>query len=342
MRIWLPSIRARSGADVYVERLARALSGHGIEPIVQWLPHWFQYFPWTLRLSPPKGIDIISANSWIAFAFRHHSIPLIATVLHCVAGRGYPQWKSLPQALFHDQLVRRFERASFRAADAVIAISDSTRHELCQDFEVHNICTIPLWINSDVFSPTEAGGRTGSESTRVLIVGNVSRRKGGDLIEPFCKALGQHFQVTVVAGLRGEAPKISDTGARLRFANGLTSEQLVSLYRGADIVVSLSRHEGFGYTALEGMACGKPVCAFNVSGLRDVVVNGTTGLLVEADDTTGLAEACHRLRKDPALATHMGLNGRERATTVFSESRAIEAYLRLFSDLLSRRGRSSE
>src|SRR5690242_13110192 len=109
MKIWLPSIRARSGADIYVQRLAQGLSSHGVEPVIQWLPHYFQYFPWALlNLPPPADTDVISATSWIAFAFRDRSIPLVATALHCVAGRGYPQWKSFPQALFHDQLVRRF------------------------------------------------------------------------------------------------------------------------------------------------------------------------------------------------------------------------------------------
>lgn len=343
MRIWLPSVRARSGADVYVQRLAEGLRAHGAKPIVQWFPHSFQYFPWAmLRLSPPAGTDVIGATSWNAFAFRHHSIPLVATALHCVAGRGYPQWKSLPQALFHDQMVRRFERASFQAANAVVAISDSTRREVSEDFGIRNLHTIPLWIDSEIFSPGPPRTAAGSEPTRVLIVGNMSRRKGGDLIFPFCAALGQNFDVTVVAGLRSERPKVAAHGARLRFISSLTTDQLVAAYRETDIVVSLSRHEGFGYTALEGMACGKPVAAFNVSGLRDVVVNGTTGFLAEVEDVAGLAETCLVLRRNSGLATHMGLKGRERVVSVFTEGRAIEAHLRLYSDLLSSRGRPSE
>lgn len=343
MKIWLPSVRARSGADVYVQRLAEGLRAHGAEPIVQWLPHAFQYFPGAMRrLSPPAGTDVIGATSWTAFAFRHPSIPLVATALHCVAGRGYPQWKSLPQALFHDQMVRRFERASFQAANAVVAISDSTRREVSEDFGIRNVHTIPLWVDSEIFSPGPPRIATASEPTRVLIVGNMSRRKGGDLISPFCDALGPDFDVTVVAGLRGERPKVAAQGAGLHFVSGLTPDQLVAAYRETDIVVSLSRHEGFGYTALEGMACGKPVAAFNVSGLRDVIVDGTTGFLVEVEDVAGLAEVCRALRRDPALATHMGLHGRERAVSVFTEGHAIEAHLRLYSDLLSRRGRPSE
>lgn len=336
MKIWLPTIRARSGADVYVQRLADGLGARGVEPIIQWLPQAFQYAPWALqRLSPPVGTDLIGANSWIAFAFRHHSMPLVATALHCVAGRGFPQWKSLPQAIFHDQLVRRFERASFRAADAIVAISDSTRREVCDDFGVRDVHTIPLWIDTNIFSPGSICSGAGTRPTRILIVGNMSRRKGGDLIEPFCNALGSDFHITVVAGLRGNAPKTTEESARLRFISGLSKDQLVDHYRDADIVISLSRHEGFGYTALEGMACGKPVVAFDVSGLRDVVLNGTTGLLVATDDIAAMANACRTLRENSDMAARMGRNARERAVTVFSEARAVDAHLQLYSDLLA-------
>ncbi|HET6905542.1 MAG TPA: glycosyltransferase family 4 protein [Rhodanobacteraceae bacterium] len=341
MRIWLPSIRARSGSDVYVERLADALRAHGAEPIVQWFPHAYQYFPWALCREPaPRNTDVINANSWIAFAFQRKPTPLVATALHCVAGRGYPEWKSLQQAFFHDHMVRRFERASFLAADAAVAISESTRKEVCQDFHVHNIRAIPLWVDVDDFSPGDFPIEGHQELTRILIIGNMSRRKGGDLIGPFCEALGGEFKVTVVAGLRGQALRVAAHGAKLQFKSGLTKAQLINAYRSTDIVVSLSRHEGFGYTALEGMSCGKPVVAFNASGLRDVVVHGQTGLLTPIGDVTAIAKACRLLRQQPETARTMGQHGRQRAITEFTADRAIDAHLRLYSELLSR-GRST-
>lgn len=338
MRVWLPSIRARSGADVYVERLAQGLRKGGAEPIIQWLPHAFQYAPWLLaQLAPPVGTDVIDANSWIAFAFRRHRIPLVATVLHCVAGRGYPQWKNWRQAVYHDQMVRRFERASVRAAGAIVAISDSTRQEVQEDYGVSDARVIPLWTDTAVFSPGPCAEAPSPDTTRVLIVGNLSRRKGGDLIQPFCDALGPCFDVTVVTGLRDVAPARAPGNASPRFTSGLTRAQLVDAYRAADIVASLSRHEGFGYTALEGMACGKPVVAFDVSGLRDVIVDGETGLLVPADAVAALAACCHHLRDNPGLARRLGIHGRERATTTFAEDRAIDAHLKTYAGLLSRR-----
>lgn len=337
MKIWLPSIRARSGADVYVQRLAQGLRERGVEPVVEWLPHSYQYAPWLLRARPtPPGVHLINAVSWIAFAFGRRGVPLIATALHCVAGRGYPQWKSFPQMLFHDQFVRRFERASFDAADAVVAISDSTCEELREDFDVIRVNSIPLWVDTEVFSPAPNAQKTCTPHTRVLIVGNMSRRKGGDLVVPFCEALGLDYDVTVIAGLRGERPKASAYSAGLRFASGLTTERLVAAYRDTDIVVSLSRHEGFGYTALEGMACGKPVVAFDVSGLRDVIVNGSTGLLAPVENVGALAACCRKLREHPAQAHVLGQAGLQRAVSVFAKERAIDAHLQLYAELLAK------
>lgn len=338
MKVWLPSIRAHSGADVYVERLARGLRARGAAPVIQWLPHAFQYAPWALAyLTPPANTDVIDAGSWNAFAFRRHRIPLVATVLHCVAGRGYPQWKSWAQAIFHDQMVRRFERASLRAASATITISDSTAREVREDYGVANTRVIPLWIDAGVFSPGSRTRAAGPGITRVLIVGNLTRRKGGDLIRPFCGALGPGFDVTVVTGLRAGALPRPGSCATLHFVSRLSQVQLVDAYRDADIVVSLSRHEGFGYTALEGMACGKPVVAFDASGLRDVIADGETGLLAPVGAIDALAEHCRRLRDDRDLAQRLGGQGRVRAVTVFAEERAIDAHLQLYSGLLSAR-----
>ncbi|HET6807308.1 MAG TPA: glycosyltransferase family 4 protein [Frateuria sp.] len=338
LKIWLPAIRALSGGDVYVRRLAAALSKAGAEPIVEWLPHNYQYFPQLLRRHrKPTGADLVDANSWVAFSFRRPDLPLVATALHCVYKRGYPRWKSLPQAIYHDYLVGGFERRSFCEADATIAISQSTHDEVLEDFSPRHIQTIPLWVDVERYTPTNAPMATTSRQSRILIVGNMSRRKGGDLIAPFCNALGQDFEVTVVAGLRGETPAVSPRGASLGFLKGLSESELVGQYQKTDIVVSLSRHEGFGYTALEGMACGKPVVAFRVSGLKDVIEDGGTGLLVDVDDVAAMARACQALRADPTRAKELGAHGRERSVRHFSESAAAAAHLELYQSLLDTR-----
>jgi len=337
LRIWIPSIRAKSGADVYVKRLAGELAARGHEPVVEWFSHKYQYAPWLLKKrAPPGGIDIIHANSWNAFAFARHGLPLVVVALHCVYRRGYPQWKSLAQAIFHDQMVGRFEKRSFRCANAVLAISESTRSELIEDFGLEDVKSIPLWIDTDLYSPGNPAAQPCGTKMRVLIVGNLSRRKGGDMIIPLCEALGPDYEVTVVAGLRGAKPSTSERGASLEFVCGLSEQQLIDTYRHADIVASLSRHEGFGYTALEAMACGKPVVAFDTTGLRDVIAKDRTGFLVPTGDIAAMAAACETIKTRPELAREFGNAGRRRSIDLFSPAKAIAEHIELYMDLVTK------
>lgn len=336
LKIWLPAIRAKSGADVYVTRLANELSRRGHQPTVEWFPHYYQYAPWLLRkAAPPTGTQLVHSNSWYAFAFKRTGIPLVSVVLHCVYRRGFPEWKSASQAIFHDHFVGRFERWSFSMSDHVLAISSSTEAEVVADFGVRNISTIPLWVDTDAFRPTvDADCTTDEPRTRVLIVGNMGKRKGGDLISRFCEKLGPKFAVTVIAGLRGVPPQVSAHGAELTIISGLSESDLIKYYQSTDIVASLSRHEGFGYTALEAMSCGKPVVSFDVSGLRDVVANGVCGFLVPKEDITSMAETCRNLSLDPMLRQRLGQNGRAIAQTAFGADTAVDAHLRLYNRLV--------
>jgi glycosyltransferase involved in cell wall biosynthesis len=152
-----------------------------------------------------------------------------------------------------------------------------------------------------------------------------------DLLQALSSLLGDRFAITVVGGLRGGR---GAGCAGIDYRQGLSLTELVHEYQQADIVVSLSRYEGFGYTALEAMACGKPVVAFDVVGLRDVVADCETGLLAGVDDVATLAALCKRLATHPDEAEAMGRAGRVRATDWFGKSAAVEAYIELYRSLV--------
>jgi D-inositol-3-phosphate glycosyltransferase len=81
---------------------------------------------------------------------------------------------------------------------------------------------------------------------------------------------------------------------------------LSTWYRAADVVVVPSRSESFGLVALEAAACGVPVVATAVGGLRTVVVDGVTGLLTPTRTADAFAEAIGRLLADPVRAAALG------------------------------------
>jgi len=89
---------------------------------------------------------------------------------------------------------------------------------------------------------------------------------------------------------------------------------------------------------LEAMMAGKPVIASNVGAIPEIVIEGETGVLVDAGDEAGLADAVDRLVKDDELRRAMGQNGRRRAERVFGVAAMVERTEALYADLMAGAG----
>ncbi|RVP81289.1 glycosyltransferase family 4 protein, partial [Sinorhizobium meliloti] len=110
---------------------------------------------------------------------------------------------------------------------------------------------------------------------------------------------------------------------RIRFLGNVSHKELVAAYHDADIVVNPSLSESFGISVVEGMACGIPVVGTRVGGMCESILDGHTGMLVEADAPGELSQALITVLDDPARARGMGTEGRERAVALYSwEARA--------------------
>jgi glycosyltransferase involved in cell wall biosynthesis len=101
----------------------------------------------------------------------------------------------------------------------------------------------------------------------------------------------------------------------------VADEDLPALYSDALCFVYLSRYEGFGLPPLEAMACGTPVICANNSSLPEVV--GDAGVMLDADDVQGVAEAIHQLAGSGALREELSRRGMQRAS-LFNWDRCAE------------------
>lgn len=99
---------------------------------------------------------------------------------------------------------------------------------------------------------------------------------------------------------------------RVRFLGTLVPEDLPEVYSSANVTVLPSSTESFGMVLLESMACGTPVVASNLPGVREVVVDNEDGILVEPGDVAALARAI-RHACDPGENRRLGARGRARA-----------------------------
>jgi len=109
-----------------------------------------------------------------------------------------------------------------------------------------------------------------------------------------------------------------------------------ALLNRASVVVVPSRCEPFGLVALEAGQMARPVVAFRVGGLPEIVADGRTGLLVDEGNSAALAAAILRLLLNPGEAAEMGRRARERAKT-FSAVRYADAFVALYRRLASPR-----
>jgi starch synthase len=334
LTVWFPAVRSGSGAQVFVMRLASALNSAGHRAIVQWLPHSIEVAPSLLKFLPvPAGVDIVHANSWNGYAVQRRGIPLVVTEHHDVMDPAYFEYKSLLQDVYHRFAVDRWMKKSFYCADAVTAVSQHTASTLrCQrDIDAR---VISNWVPTERFAP-ELGALPHDPSApfKLFFVGNFSRRKGGDLLPRLADALGEGFQIRCTAGMRS-SPNFT-ANDRIHFLGRLSESDLIREYQGCNAALVPSRYEGFGYAALEAMACGKPVIGFRCAALAEVVGEEGLPLLAEIDDLTALVEICRQLAEDRRAANCAGAAGRQRAMDLYSEARAVASYLSLYDELLA-------
>jgi len=179
---------------------------------------------------------------------------------------------------------------------------------------------------------------------RVAFVGQLEPHKGVlELLAAARRFLAERPRATLT--ILGEAPDHRETYAtrlreaaghpdlngRVRFA-GFVADAGRAM-TGFDLVVVPSLAEPFGAVAAEAAAAGRPVVATAVGGMREVVIDGETGLQVPAGDPAALAEAIGALLDDPARMHALGARALELAGRF-----APEAYARRIDELLPRGG----
>ena len=123
-------------------------------------------------------------------------------------------------------------------------------------------------------------------------------------------------------------------GSRVRLIGHLNA-MVQRVMGSADAVLLPSRDEPFGLVVAEAMAAGAAVAVTPVGGLRDLVRDGETGVVLASHAPEHIAEGLARLLADPEAARAMGMAGRDFITTQFEIGRTADAYRELWRDLAS-------
>jgi glycogen synthase len=243
------------------------------------------------------------------------------------------------------------EETAYKNADGVVAVSESMRKDVHDLYGVpqEKIRVIHNGIDLEQYKPTpdpNVLSRYGVDPKQpyVLFVGRITRQKGIIHLVRAIQYLRPGVQVVLCAG----APDTKEIGeemtqrveeARQRHSDPIIwvremvpREDVIPLYTQAAVFICPSVYEPFGIINLEAMACGTPVVASAVGGIKEVVVHEKTGLLVPFEPIgTGdieprdpdrfardLAAATNELLDDPARRERMGERSRERVEHFFS------------------------
>ncbi len=182
----------------------------------------------------------------------------------------------------------------------VITVSPSTKREI---EEKHLSTKEPIIIYNGVDLSRFVPG-TKSRVPLVLYLGRLKKYKS---IEVFIKAaaLVKRTHPTVKFVIAGDGEEMTHlklaakrTDVEIAFLGKITEVQKVSLYQKAWVLVNPSSMEGWGITSIEANACGTPVLASNVPGLRDSVKDGHSGFLLEYGDEKAFARKISELIGD--------------------------------------------
>ncbi|MDR0965816.1 MAG: glycogen synthase [Myxococcales bacterium] len=292
--------------------------------------------------------ELVHTHTWYAamagyFAKVLYDIPFVATVHSLEPLR---PWKE-------EQLGRSYhltswiERVALENADRIVAVSNQSRGEILDNFEVdpkrvvviHNGIDLGLWRHVERSQTREAYGLM--DEPYILFVGRTSRQKGLVHLIDAMKFVDPGVKL-VCCTSAPDTPEIEEEiAAKVReeprcvwINTMLRKDQYIELYSQCSVFACPSVYEPFGIINLEAMACERPVVASAVGGIQEVVVPGETGFLVPPADPKALAESINKVLRDPEMARRMGLAGRQRVVDHFSWSSIAEKTVAMYRELV--------
>lgn len=233
-----------------------------------------------------------------------------------------------------------------RTADLVVATCVDQHRELLQlGTARHRAVTIPPGVDGARFTPPRA--QRPRATTSVVTVSDLAPHRGTEAVIAATVRVPDAV-LTVVGGppaaRLGTDARVAELRAlvarhdaldRVHFVGRVPNEEMPALLGAADVVVQVPWFTGFGRTAVEALACGRPVIASAVGGQLDSVEHGVNGVLVPARDTHGLHEALRKVLLDPRCRAGLAAAARPRTLDRFGWPRVNETLLDAFERLTS-------
>ena len=345
---------------------AGPIEGVTKEELPQYIPALARQF--TSALEGTTAYDVIHSHYWISGevgipASKKLGIPLIHT-MHTMA-----KVKNLNLAEGESPEPGSRVRGEMEVVESAQGLIANTDAEAASLVSLYSACPDLVHVVTpgvDLYTFTAGQGRAHAREQLhipagahvITFVGRIQPHKGPDLLIRATAEMLAHSPhlrnkliVFVIGGVSGagtaeveklkEMVKWSGISDVVRFMPPMSRNELPDWYRAADLVCVPSYSESFGLVALESQACGTPVVATAVGGLRTAVADGISGVLVDGHDPRAWSSVLARLLAEPQRrvllsmgaiehASHFGWDATARGTLdvydrVLSESAKIRA-----------------
>ncbi|CAN2171925.1 RfaG Glycosyltransferase [Candidatus Nanopelagicaceae bacterium] len=285
--------------------------------------------------------DIIHSHYWISGKVampvaKELNIPLVHT-MHTMAR---VKNLNLAEGEVPEPMIRvQGETQVVAAADALVANTDAEAASLVSLYEAcpDNVLVVSPGVNLNVFTP--GAGRAAArevvgldkDSHIITFVGRIQPHKGPEvLIRSIAELVSHspHLRTKLITNIIGGASGANQSEVErlkelttwlgiddvVRFAPPVPREELPQWYRASDLVCVPSYSESFGLVALEAQACGTPVVATAVGGLRTAVADGISGVLVDGHDPRAWSSVLARLLQEPQRRVLLSMGAIEHAS----------------------------
>ncbi|MEY2560091.1 MAG: hypothetical protein QOG51_506, partial [Verrucomicrobiota bacterium] len=227
----------------------------------------------------------------------------------------------LTEDRFLESLAWSYMHWLYGQVDTVFVNSEQYRKcWIDRGFAPEKLKILPRGLDTDLFRPSRRdltfwpGSGTNGKEVRLLYVGRISREKDLDVLAAAYKKIREAGH-PVKLYLVGHGPYSKALTAALPdavFLGYLTGEALAKAYASADVFVFPSTTDTFGNVILEAQASGLPVIVSDLGGPKELVEDGTTGIITKALDADDFARAIERLSGDAKMRTRMGEQARQR------------------------------
>ena len=293
------------------------------------------------RIMRTENYDVIHSHYWLSGkvampAAKELGIPLVHT-MHTMAR---VKNLNLAEGETPEPMIRvQGETQVVAAASALIANTDAEAASLVSLYDAcpDTVHVVSPGVDLYTFTPGEsrsvARDLIGQPQDALIVsfVGRIQPHKGPEVLIRATSELVKHTPllrhkliVNIVGGASGanteEVDRLKELTTWLaiddvvRFSPPIPREDLPKWYRAADLVVVPSYSESFGLVALEAQACGTPVIATAVGGLRTAVADGISGVLVDGHDPKAWSSVISRLLQEPQRRVLLSMGAVEHAS----------------------------